>query len=82
MHGAVVNAGAVVGRNCIINSQSLMEHDATIGDHCHVATAAVVNGGVRIGAGTFIGSKACIRQGRYDRGGLRHRHGAARARRL
>ena len=28
MHGAVVNAGARVGRNCILNSQSLVEHDA------------------------------------------------------
>ena len=51
MHGAVVNAGAVVGRNCIINSQSLVEHDAVIGDHCHIATAAAINSGVRIGAG-------------------------------
>ena len=62
MHGAVVNAGAVVGRNCIINSQSLVEHDAVIGDHCHIATAAVINGGVRIGAGSFIGSGSSLRQ--------------------
>ncbi len=62
MHGAVVNAGAVVGRNCIINSQSLVEHDAVIGDHCHIATAAAINSGVHIGAGTFIGSNSSIRQ--------------------
>lgn len=62
LHGAVVNAGAIVGRNCIINSQSLVEHDATIGDHCHVATAATVNGGAHIGMGTFIGSGSLIRE--------------------
>ena len=62
MHGAIVNAGAAVGRNCIINSQSLVEHDAVIADHCHISTAAAVNGGVRIGAGSFIGSGSSVRQ--------------------
>lgn len=62
MHGAMVNAAAVVGRNCILNSQSLVEHDVIIADHCHVATAAVINSGVSIGAGTFIGSNSCVRQ--------------------
>lgn len=62
MHGAVINANASVGRNCIINSMSLIEHDATIEDHCHVATAAAVNGGVRVGAGTFLGSQCSVRE--------------------
>ena len=43
MHGAVINASAIVGCNCIINSQALVEHDTVIGDHCHVATAAAIN---------------------------------------
>jgi len=62
MHGAIVNAGAEVGRNCIINSQSLVEHDVVIGDHCHIATAATINSGVHIGTGTFIGSNSSVRQ--------------------
>ena len=33
MHGAIVNAGAKVGRNCIVNTRALVEHDATVGDH-------------------------------------------------
>jgi sugar O-acyltransferase (sialic acid O-acetyltransferase NeuD family) len=63
MHGVVINAGAVVGRNCILNNQSLVEHDVVIGDHCHIATATVINGGVHIGAGSFIGSNSSVRQG-------------------
>lgn len=63
MHGAIVNAGADVGCNCILNSQSLIEHDSVIGDHCHISTGAVINGGVSIGSGTFIGSRSSIRQG-------------------
>jgi sugar O-acyltransferase (sialic acid O-acetyltransferase NeuD family) len=62
MHGAVVNAGASIGRNCILNSQSLVEHDASIGDHCHIATAAVINGGVAIGAASFVGSGSIVRE--------------------
>lgn len=63
MHGAVINAGVVVGDNCIINSQSLIEHGAVINDHCHISTAVVINGDVNIGEGTFIGSNSSIREG-------------------
>jgi sugar O-acyltransferase (sialic acid O-acetyltransferase NeuD family) len=56
MHHALINTGARVGRNCIINTKALVEHDATIEDHCHIATGAIINGGVKIGAGTFVGS--------------------------
>lgn len=63
MHGAIVNAGARVGKNCILNSQSLIEHDTVVGDHCHVSTGARLNSGVQVGEGTFIGSGSSIRQG-------------------
>ena len=63
MHGAVVNAAATVGRNCILNSLSLVEHDSVIGDHGHIATAAAINSGVHVASGTFVGSNACVRQG-------------------
>jgi sugar O-acyltransferase (sialic acid O-acetyltransferase NeuD family) len=62
MHGAVVNARASVGRNCILNTRSVVEHDSRIADHCHVATGAIVNGAASIGEGTFVGSQSCIRQ--------------------
>jgi sugar O-acyltransferase (sialic acid O-acetyltransferase NeuD family) len=62
MHGAVVNAAATIGRNCIINSQSLVEHDAVIADHCHISTGAAINSGVRVGSATFIGSNCSVRQ--------------------
>jgi sugar O-acyltransferase (sialic acid O-acetyltransferase NeuD family) len=62
-HGAVVNANAIVGDNCIINSMALVEHDATIGHHTHVATGARINGGVSLGDRCFVGSGAIIFQG-------------------
>lgn len=63
MHHVLVNANAVIRKNCIINSKSLIEHDAVIGNHCHISTASVVNGGVKIGDNVFFGSGAVSKQG-------------------
>ena len=63
MHGAIINAGAELGKNCIINTRALVEHDARVEDHCHISTGAILNGGVSIGAGSFVGSGCVIRDG-------------------
>lgn len=63
MHGALVNASAVVGRNVIINSKALIEHDALVADHCHISTGAIVNGGCRVGESVFVGSNAVLAHG-------------------
>ena len=62
MHGAIVNTGAQVGKQCIINSRALIEHGAILGDFCHVSTGALINGGASIGEGSFIGSGAIVRE--------------------
>ena len=62
MHDALINARSRVGHNCIINSKSLVEHDAIVDDHCHISTASVINGGVTIKRGTFVGSNAVTRE--------------------
>jgi len=62
LHHALVNAGAKVGKNCIINSKALVEHDATIEEHVHISTAAVVNGGAKVKANTFYGSNATSKE--------------------
>ena len=56
MHDALINASASIGKNCIINTKSLIEHDATIKDHCHISTGAIINGSVLVGEESFIGS--------------------------
>jgi sugar O-acyltransferase (sialic acid O-acetyltransferase NeuD family) len=63
MHGAIVNSSARIGVNGILNSLSLVEHDAEVGDHCHISTGARVNGGVVIADGCFIGSGAILHHG-------------------
>ncbi|MFZ4539564.1 acetyltransferase [Propionivibrio sp.] len=63
MHGAIINAGARVGCNCIINTRALLEHDVVVADHCHISTGAILNGDVKIGTGSFVGSGSIIKEG-------------------
>jgi sugar O-acyltransferase (sialic acid O-acetyltransferase NeuD family) len=63
MHGAIINACAKVGANCIINSQALVEHDTVVAAHCHISTGAKLNGEVHIDSGSFIGSGAVVHHG-------------------
>ena len=60
---AVINAGARVGRNTIINTGAIIEHDCFVEDHVHIATAARLCGGVRIGETAHIGAGAILREG-------------------
>lgn len=63
LHGAIVNAGARVGENCILNTACVVDHDVFIGSHSHISTGALLNGGVNIGEECFIGSGAVVIQG-------------------
>jgi len=63
MHHACVNAAARVGKNCIINTKALIEHDSIVGDNCHISTAGVVNGGVKVSDESFYGSNATSKEG-------------------
>lgn len=63
MHRSVVNAAAVVGRNAVINTGAIIEHDVQLGDYVQIAPGAIVNGGTTIGARSYVGSGAVIREG-------------------
>ena len=60
MNGAIVNANAKIGVNCIVNTKALVEHDVIIGNHCHISTNAAVNGQCVIGDNCFVGSNSVI----------------------
>jgi len=63
MPGVIVNSQAFIGCGVICNSASIIEHECTIGDFCHIAPGAVLAGGVTIDSNTFIGANAVIREG-------------------
>jgi len=61
--GAIINTGARLGDNVLINSRALVEHHCIIGSHTHIASGAVVCGGSMIGESVHIGAGAVINQG-------------------
>lgn len=63
MHQALVNAGAHIGANCIINTFCNIEHDVQIGDQCHISTGTMVNGDCKVGDRCFIGSQSVLANG-------------------
>lgn len=63
MHQVVVNAGAKIGENCIINTFCNIEHDAVIGAQCHISTGTMVNGDCKVGERVFIGSQSVLANG-------------------
>lgn len=60
MPGAVVNAGAVVGRSCIINTGATVDHDCILDEYVHVAVGAHLAGTVTVGTKTWIGIGAVV----------------------
>ena len=46
MAAVVINACTQIGQNVIINTGSIIEHDCDIRDHVHIASGAVLAGGI------------------------------------
>lgn len=58
--GAVVQPGARLGVNCIVNTRASIDHDCVIGAHAHIAPGATLSGGVRVGEGAHVGTGASV----------------------
>lgn len=61
--GAVVQAGSRLGVNVIINTGARVDHDCIIESHAHVAPGATLCGAVHVGSGAHIGAGATVIQG-------------------
>lgn len=61
--GAIVQVGASIGNNSIINTSVIVEHDSEIKDHVHLAPNVTVCGNSVINSHCFIGASATIIQG-------------------
>jgi len=62
MAGAVINAGAKLGEDVIVNTGAIVEHDCQIGNHVHIATGARLASAVMVSDNSHIGLGASIRQ--------------------
>ena len=63
MAGSVVQCGAAIGANSIVNTRASVDHDCRIGESVHIAPGATLSGSVLIGDRTHVGTGAIIVQG-------------------
>lgn len=55
MAGVVINSCTMIGKGCIINTSSSIDHDNLIDDYVHIAPGAHTSGMVKIGQGSLLG---------------------------
>lgn len=60
MAGAIVNCGSKIGKGCIINTASTIDHDNILEDYVHISPGTNLAGAVRIGKGTWVGIGVAI----------------------
>jgi len=60
MAGAVVHVNAVIGKGCIINTSSSVDHDCILEDGVHISPGAHIGGSVSIGKYTWVCIGSCI----------------------
>ena len=61
--GAIVNPGARLGVNCIVNTCASVDHDCEIGDHVHLCPGVRLGGQVVVGEGAMIGLGSVVLPG-------------------
>ncbi len=61
MANAVINADAKVGKHCILNTASVVEHDNVLSDFVHISPVAALAGTVTVGKRTHVGVGAKVK---------------------
>lgn len=55
MAGVVINCCTSIGKGCIINTSSSIDHDNLIEDYVHISPGAHLAGTVKVGKGSWLG---------------------------
>lgn len=55
MAGVVINSSCKVGKGCIINTSSSLDHDNAIEDYVHISPGVRIAGTVRVGRESWLG---------------------------
>ena len=63
MAGAIVQAGASLGEDTIVNTGATVDHDCVIGAHVHIAPGVTLSGNVLVGDETHVGAGTTVIQG-------------------
>jgi sugar O-acyltransferase (sialic acid O-acetyltransferase NeuD family) len=60
MAGSIVNCCTRIGKGCIVNTGSTIDHDNVIGDFTHISPGVHLAGTVKVGLGSWIGIGSTI----------------------
>ncbi|WP_419881724.1 acetyltransferase [Peribacillus sp. B-H-3] len=60
MAGAIINCCTKIGKGCIINTGSTIDHDNCIEDFVHISPGAHLAGTVKVGQGSWLGIGSVI----------------------
>ena len=60
MAGSVIQADSHIGKGCIINTCSSVDHECVLEDYVHVAVGTHLAGAVEVGKSTWIGAGATV----------------------
>ena len=63
MPGVIINSDVIIGKHCIINTKSSVDHECRVADFVHIAPGATLSGNVDIGECSWIGVGTCVKQG-------------------
>jgi acetyltransferase-like isoleucine patch superfamily enzyme len=62
MANATVNPFSRIGKGCIINTSSSVDHDCWLGDGVHISPGAHLAGCVNVGQLSWLGIGCCVKQ--------------------
>ncbi|MEK3766897.1 acetyltransferase [Solibacillus sp. FSL K6-4121] len=60
MAGVIINCCTKIGKGCIINTGSTVDHDNIIEDYVHISPGANLAGSVKVGHGSWLGIGSVI----------------------
>lgn len=63
MAGVIIQPGARIGSNSIINTRASVDHECRIGAHVHIAPGATLCGNVVVQDGAMVGAGAVVTPG-------------------
>ena len=76
MAGVIVNPSTRIGKGCIINTGSTIDHDNDIEDFVHISPGAHLAGSVRVGQGSWLGIGSIVSNNLYITSGSKVGAGA------
>ncbi|MPN11845.1 UDP-N-acetylbacillosamine N-acetyltransferase [bioreactor metagenome] len=60
MAGVVINSSTRIGKGCIINTNSSIDHDNILGDYVHISPGSCIAGTVSIDNACWLGTGSVI----------------------